>query len=86
MILGVAVKQGDLVICLPKPKRHHHCMKYATEVLGLKPPIGAKALHQGFYLKDGTFLNREEAFKYAKEHNQIINSEARHCLFSEDLW
>ncbi|MDH4609735.1 hypothetical protein [Pseudomonas sp. BN102] len=53
-IIGVAVRQGDLVICLPKPNRHHDCIQYAVEVLGLKPPIGAPARDQGIYPADGT--------------------------------
>lgn len=86
MIVGVAVKQGDLVIGLPKPNRHHNCIRYAVGILGLTPPIGAPALNQGFYLADGTYLNREEAFEYAQKSGQIINPEAHKYLFSEDLW
>jgi len=86
MIIGVAVKHGDVCICLPKPSRHHHCMRYAVDVLGLKPPIGANADFQGFYLKNGKFLNRKSALEYAKEHKQLVNKEATGYLFSEDLW
>lgn len=86
MILGVAVIQKNLMICLPKPNRHNHCIKYAVTVLGLTPPIGGLAKHQGFYLADGTYLEREEALIYAREHNQLINKDAKSYLFSEDLW
>ncbi|MCB0176525.1 MAG: hypothetical protein KDJ97_38860 [Anaerolineae bacterium] len=87
MIIGVAVKQGDLVICLPKPNRHHDCIRYAVEVLGLTPPIGVPAKNQGFYLADGKFLNREQAFKRVKETGQELrNEDAKKYLFSEDLW
>ena len=81
MILGVAVKQGGVCICLPKPDRHHDCIKYAVEVLGLKPPIGAAASAQGFYLEDGRFLNRKQALKVAKANNQLVNKDAKHYLF-----
>lgn len=85
-IIGVAVKQKDLMICLPKPNRHHDCIRYAVETLGLTPPIGAPALNQGFYTANGVYLNRERAFLYAKERGQIINPEAHKYLYSEDLW
>ena len=82
MIIGVAVKQGDLMICKPKPFRHHDCIWEAVEVLGLDVPITGQ---QGFYLADGTFLNREVAREYA-----IINHACtpRHTtdLFSADMW
>ncbi|WAG77028.1 hypothetical protein LMK08_16765 [Metapseudomonas furukawaii] len=85
-IIGVAVRQGDLMICLPKPNRHHDCIRYAVEVLGLKPPIGAPARDQGFYLADGTYLNREQAFQHVKQIGQPHSPEAHRYLFSEDLW
>ena len=85
-IIGVAVKQGAICICLPKPNRHHHCIQYAVKTLGLKPPIGAPALSQGFYTDTGAFLDRETAFIVAQESNQIINPDANKYLFSEDLW
>ena len=86
VILGVAIKQGSVCICLPKPSRHHHCIRFAVDVLGLSPPIGEAAESQGFYTADGTFLNRSKALKLAKENGQLINKEAKHYLFSEDLW
>ena len=86
MILGVAVIQNNVMIWLPKPNRHCDCMQYAVEVLGLTPPIGAPARHRGFYLADGTYLERKEALAYAKKHKQLVNKEARSYLFSEDLW
>jgi len=81
-IIGVAVKQGDLMICLAMPNRHHHCIDFACQVLGLDPPIYGE---QGFYLADGTFLNREVAREYAIMHHDIIPRHATQ-LFSEDLW
>ena len=86
MIIGVAVIQKNVMICLPKPNRHHDCIMYAVQVLGLKGPIAGPAKDQGFYLGDGTYLEREEALVYAKKHDQLINKEAHAYLFSEDLW
>jgi hypothetical protein len=92
MIIGVAVKQGCVFICLPKPNRHHDCINYAVEVLGLKPPIGAYFDGQGFYTEEGHFLNRIQAYKHALENNQITNRQKTgngyngDSLFSEDLW
>lgn len=85
-IIGVAVKQGDLIICLPRPNRHCHCIHYGVEALGLKPPIGAPALNQGFYLEDGTYLNREEAFEHVQHNGQKLKSKPNVYLFSEELW
>lgn len=93
IIMGVAVKQGDIVIALPKPNRHHDCMRYAVEVLGLEPPIGVAADDQGFYLANGQYLNRKEAWKVAVEAgvkmrpsptDGYVNKSG--ILFSEDLW
>lgn len=86
MIIGVVVHQGDISICLPKPNRHHHCFRYGVDELGLTPPVGTDFDRQGFYTADGKFLNRVDALKYAKEHNQLINPNAKYELFSEDLW
>jgi len=86
MIVGVAVKKGDVIICLPKPNRHHDCIKYGAKVLGLSTPIGAGAGNQGFYDTKGTFFNREEAFEIAKENNQLLNHNVSKVLYSEDLW
>ena len=86
MIMGVAIKQGDITVCLPKPHRHCDCIMLAIKVLRLSPPVGSPAEHQGFYLADGSYLNRADALLHAREHNQLINPEAHAYLFSEDLW
>ncbi len=85
-IIGVAVKQGDLVICLPKPNRHHDCIRYAVDVLGLTPPISSRTESQGFYTASGRFASRGMALDIARYHKQLINKEAHHGLFSEDVW
>jgi hypothetical protein len=85
-ILGVAIKQNDLIICQPAPARHHDCIEYAIEVLGLKPPMSSLFLNQGFYLENGQYLDRNEALVVAKEENQIIHNVGLEFLTSEDLW
>jgi hypothetical protein len=86
VIIGIAIKQGDLTIALPKPNRHHHCIHYAVKELGLKGPVGHDG--QGFYLKSGKYLTREEALAYAIEHGQVEEGKTHSPsqLFSEDLW
>ncbi len=87
LIIGVAIKQGDLMVCLPKPNRHHHCIRYAVQTLGLAArPIAAGHGLQGFYTDDGKYLNRQDAMDYAKANGQLINPNPTKDLFSEDLW
>lgn len=86
MIIGVAIKHRDIMICLPKPNRHHDCIRYACDVLGIKPPICGLMSSQGFYTSDGVFLDRKEGLAYVKLNNQLINKQAHTNLFSEDLW
>lgn len=85
-ILGVAVKFGDIFVCLPKPNRHCDCFKYAVEVLGLSKPLDNAAINQGFYLETGKYLTRRMAFEHARDSGQLINPEANKYLFSEDVW
>ena len=82
-IKGVAIKHGDLTICLPAPNRHADCIRYACNVLNILPPVGHDT--QGFYLEDGTFLNRKEAKIHAINFCQIKESKFKD-LYSEDLW
>lgn len=84
LIIGVAVRFYDVVIALKKPNRHHHCFSFAREQ-GITNPTN-RADDQGFYLEDGTYLTRKEAFHHATKTKQIINPEAKNYLFSEDLW
>jgi hypothetical protein len=87
LIIGVAIKQGDLMVCLPKPNRHHHCIRYAVQTLGLTArPIAAGHGLQGFYTDDGKYLTRQDAMIYAKANGQLINQNPTKDLFSEDLW
>lgn len=85
-IIGVAVQHNGIVVCLPAPNRHSDCIAFAVDTLGLKPPVGHNG-KQGFYLEDGSFLDREAAMKHALEVGQVKETEVnRGKLFSEDLW
>lgn len=71
MIIGVAIKYGDLLIGLPKLNRYHHVIKYMLEVLCIHPPIGHQYKdEQGFNLEDGAYLNRIPAHAYTQETGQ----------------
>ncbi|MBE0438222.1 MAG: hypothetical protein IBX57_00450 [Gammaproteobacteria bacterium] len=83
-IIGVAVKHKDLVIALPKPNRHHDVILHLVDVLGVTPPVGHDG--QGFYLEDGTYLDREEARIHALTTGQVKTTITGVDLFSEDLW
>ncbi|MBW6123150.1 hypothetical protein KZ843_09655 [Pseudomonas aeruginosa] len=85
-IIGVAMIKGDVMVALPRPFRHTHCVQYGHEVLGLELPIGKAGAAQGFYLADGTYLNRREAFLHAKRNGQPMADDANKYLFSEDVW
>ncbi len=88
-IKGVAIKHGDLVIALPKPNRHHNVISYAVQELGITPPVGCQTEDaQGFYLEDGTFFNRYQAWRHVvrcgfKKEKELMK---QLHLFSEDLW
>lgn len=82
-IIGVVVKQRDMVIALPAPNRHHHCIWYMCDELNLRPPIVGE---QGFYLENGKFLSRKEAKVHATRNGQLKKETDTDELFSEDLW
>lgn len=89
MIIGVAIKNENITIMLPKPSRHVDCFRHA-ESLGIdvmRAGIGIKAKDQGFYTHTGKYLNREQAYRYARRIKQpFIDGPVRHCICSEDLW
>jgi hypothetical protein len=84
MILGVAVKHGDMVIGLPKPNRHHHVIWYIVGNLGIEGPTGHQG--QGFYDNKGKYYNREDAREYVIKTGQCTITDHPTELFSEDLW
>lgn len=83
-IKGVAIRYGELVVCLPKPNRHPDVIHHMAKDLGLKTPCSGWS--QGFYLEDGSYLNRESALKYVKRNFPDIKPEFSNTLYSEDLW
>lgn len=95
MILASAIKYyiestgEEVVLCGP---RHGDIFKQ-LQGLGFDPKKGYKELEQGFVTHDGRFLDRVEAFNYAKEIGQIsekiiLEREkiGQLSLISEDLW
>lgn len=85
-IIGVAVKKGDIMICLPEPNRHSDCIFYGINILRLKPPMLSGFFDQGFYTEDGNFLDRVKALTLAKKNGLKTDKEEGQYLFSEDLW
>src|SRR3989344_3563109 len=85
-VIGVAMIKNGIMVALPRPNRHADCIRYGQETLGLELPIGAAGADQGFYLADGTYLNRAEAFVHVKRIGQTCSPDAHIYLFSEDLW
>lgn len=73
MIIGVAVKAGDLMVALPKPNHHADCINI-IQSLGLVPDIQnqwGKSAHQGFYCESGKFYTRPQAFLHTVEYDQL---------------
>lgn len=87
MIIGVAIKHGDLVVALPAPNRHNSVIAKMAEI-GLKPPFNSGLIDdQGFYLEDGTYLTRSQAKIHAIKEGQCTKDTYHDTeLFSEDLW
>lgn len=96
MIVGVAIRTADekIVIKLPRPNRHCHCLRLAGDDLGIdlvKTGLGVAGKNQGFYTHTGKYLDREQAMKYVKRIKQpLIPDETGRApsryLFSEDVW
>lgn len=86
MIVGVAITNGVVTVKLPKPNRHCDCFKYLIEDMGLNPDSGFHGKGQGFYTHTGRYLDRDQAWKYAKRIKQETMGEPRGPMFSEDLW
>ncbi len=90
MIVGVAVKFGECIeIRMPKPNRHCDCFELFFKTIGKKEiPEGMRVNgdQQGFYTHTGKFLNRVEAYRYAKRIGQPLIEDPRRALCSENLW
>lgn len=81
-VLQVAIRTDDGVIhTLPRPARHGDVMYQVARV----GPEG-----QGFLLSDGTYADREQAWKVAHDAGQPIlrhpDVQCGEYLFTEDLW
>jgi hypothetical protein len=89
MIVGVAIRNENIIVMLPKPNRHCDCFNL-LEKMGVdtvKEGIGVKGKDQGFYTHTGRYLDRWEAWKHAKRCKQeLMPNAGRGPLFSEDLW
>jgi len=86
MIIGVAIIFNDIVTGLPRPKRHADVLDFMTDEMGMNLDVElVRAYKPGFYLSDGTFLTRHEAYLYAVECGQAQPDECE-ALWSEDLW
>jgi hypothetical protein len=87
-ITHAAVKIKDLrqnkIICIPC---HRHCDAFRIlKEFGYKLNQDYQILEQGFLNEYEQFLNRQEAYFYAKQNGQIDKTEFENCLYSEDLW
>lgn len=85
-IAGAAVlMDGGLIVSLPPPARHHHCMHWAAKI-GQKHPIGPD--EQGFITNRGRYVGRIPALRIARAAGQIVTEPVtpHHGLFSEDVW
>lgn len=64
MIIGVAVKAGDLMVALPKPNRHADCTNIILS-LGLVPDVQnewGKSAHQGSIVRMESFTHALKLF------------------------
>ena len=82
-IMGAAALYEGQVFWVEAPFRHNHVLAKIREELNIKQVFTEK---QGFVLRDGTFVNREEAAKIAVESGQIEKTNWGVELYSEDLW
>ena len=88
MIVGVAIRGPGIIIMLAKPNRHSDCFK-RLDTLGVDPLhrlVGVKADDQGFYTHTGKYLNRAQAYRYAKRIKQKLIDNPNGALCSENLW
>ena len=73
-----------IIYSAPKPKRHPNIIRIMVEDCKLVPPF--VGMTQGFLTSRGEFVNRKEAFKIAKEANQLLREYPGATLFSEEVW
>ena len=86
MIIGAAIQSqhNEKLYWLPKPNRHGDVIRHMVD--SDKHPKPVRGI-QGFVTNTGEFLNREQAYEYAKAKDQILpGTGIRGVLYSEDLW
>lgn len=76
-----AIKIDETIVSVPRPGRHHNCIRKAIEKEVYKTDN-----IQGFVLSDGRFVGREEALEVAREAGQVGEDLIGSVLTSEDLW
>ena len=86
MIIGVALRDKHCMVMLPKPNRHSDCFEYLDKIGVKDSSIGIKANDQGFYTHTGKYLNRAQAYRYAKRIKQPLIDNPNGALCSENLW
>lgn len=84
MIIASAIRvtKDDGYQIIVTEKRHHNCFEVLWN-LGLRKPFKEE---QGFMTGGGVFLNRHNAYQYAKQAGQIVEGSHPGTLYSEDLW
>ena len=88
MIDRVALKmERGTIYSLRKPKRHHDVIQAMSEFESYGDIARSE---QGFMTDKDEFLNRKEAFIYAKKLGQVLPRKFHQYngpdLYSEDLW
>ena len=81
-IVAVAIRFEGVLYSMPRPRRHHHIIRFIHEKTGANSIRG----EQGFLLEDGRFVDRYEAAGIALKNGQVTQLQAPPQLYSEDLW
>lgn len=82
-ITGVGIIVDNVLYKLPRPYRHHHCIKLAFDKL--RKPITTAS--QGFITSEDRYVSREEALTIARQSGQLTQQHSHPTkLFSESIW
>lgn len=82
VVLGVAVKNGNRHLKLPKPYRHGDLMVPYYCIFNHPCP----GENQGFYTNKRSFVSRKEALSICRENDVTLKGTVLEELFSENLW
>lgn len=89
LILKCREDDMDVIVSVERPGRHHHII-HTLARQGMDIPIGSKERGhiQGFVTSEGNFVDREQAYRLAKQNGQLPEDFRRSSgiLYSEDLW